>query len=114
MELVKETGAPAWDPVSFIRKQSASQYAGFFRDLVRCGVSGFRVTELGSFMVPIGIHHWLGFGGGHLRRMTPYPPPPTPPPMIGSIWAVTRRYRGVFRKFLAHRNRETVAHILSY
>uniref|UniRef100_A0A7S1I1V0 Rhodanese domain-containing protein n=1 Tax=Eutreptiella gymnastica TaxID=73025 RepID=A0A7S1I1V0_9EUGL len=35
VELVKETGAPAWDPVSFIRKQSASQYAGFFRDLVR-------------------------------------------------------------------------------
>ena len=32
-----------------------------------------RVTELGSFMVPIGLHHWLGFGGGHLRRMTPYP-----------------------------------------
>ena len=27
-------------------------------------------------MVPIGVHHWLGFGGGHLRRMTPPPPPP--------------------------------------
>ena len=32
-----------------------------------------RVTELGSFMVPIGLHHWLGFGGGQLRRLTPPP-----------------------------------------
>ena len=23
-----------------------------------------RVTELGSVMVPIGLHRWLGFGGG--------------------------------------------------
>ena len=33
VEFVKETGAPAWDPVAFLRKQSAAQYAGFFRDL---------------------------------------------------------------------------------
>ena len=31
------------------------------------------VTDLGSFMVPIGLHHCLGFGGGDLRRMTPPP-----------------------------------------
>ena len=31
-----------------------------------------RVTELGSFMVPIGLHHWLGFGrGGEVRCLTP-------------------------------------------
>ena len=133
------------------------------------------VTELGSFMVPIGLHHWLGFGGGHLRRMTPYPPyPPCPDrqflgrnsappgsfreifrslepvdrcahfellidffcsrakigqkwaklglklgrnpvrPPLGTFLAVSRRHRGFFGKFLAHRNRETIAHILSY
>ena len=121
-------------------------------------------------MVPIGLHHWLGFGGGQLRRMTPYPPPDgqylgrnsAPPgifweffgslepgdrcahfellidffcrrakigqnwaklglklsrnpvwPLLGTFLAVTRRHRGVFGEFLAHRKREQFAQ-LSY
>ena len=35
------------------------------------------------------------------------------PPLIGSFWAVTRRHRGFFGKFLAHQKREQLAQ-LSY
>ena len=41
----------------------------------------------------------------------PQPPPPPSPPH-SCFWAVTRRHRGLFGNFLAHRNRETVAQLL--
>ena len=55
-----------------------------------------RVTELGSFMVPIGLHHWLGFGGGHLRRMTPYPPTPPDRQCLGRNSAPPGSFREFF------------------
>ena len=66
-----------------------------------------RVTELGSLMVSIGLHHRLDFGrGGEVRCFTP-------PLHRACFLAVTRCQPGSFRIFLAHQNRETVAQ-LSY